>query len=179
MNLKDSLDEMKLIQNHLLEFIKYKDNLEEHYQNLIQEISNQNIIKNRCSIELLLQIIVKISNNHAYTNDFFNKINKILDHYKDDIKSLFTNAELFNIFESNKRILLYLFEEKIIDVDYNIFTKITNSKYKKMNYDQYFFTELKPFFDSDTIEKISSKLPKDYDEKRKNGQNDQYIAKLI
>ena len=85
--------------------------------------------------------------------------------------------------ESNKRITLLLIEEQIIIVDRTIAFKLINGKYN-----QYFLTEIQPFFDKEMKSKIQCKqdynkiikeIPENFDEKRKIGENENYVCELI
>ena len=103
---------------------------------------------------------VQVSNNHYRTNNFFDKIGKIINIFKADIINFFSNQEIFQIFQENKRLLLYLIDEKIMVIDKAIFDIIakrrTNDKdiFNLGQYYKYFFTEMKPFIDEKSIKKI-------------------------
>ena len=83
------------------------------------------------------------------------------------MKKYFTNSEIFNIFQSNKRILLILFDEKIINIDKYIAAKI-NNKYRI-----YFEPEIHLF-----NEKVDKQSESFYDN-RKIGENESQICNLI
>lgn len=61
------------------------------------------------------------------------------------MKEFFSNDELLNIFKNSKRILLYLIQEKLIIVDKNFIQKISEAKYIKNLYPQYFSPEVNSF----------------------------------
>ena len=98
---------------------------------------------------------------------------------------LMTNSEIFNLFQSNKRILLFLIENKIIIIDYYIYLKI----YEKDNYLAYFYPEISDYsknnkseqlkLSSDKIKPIINTNIEDFKLKRKIGENDAYICQLI
>ena len=69
---------------------------------------------------LFLKLISKISENHHRSANFIIKIEQILSHYSSEIKQTFTNLEIFEIFQNDKLILLFLFEQKIIIADKSI-----------------------------------------------------------
>ena len=117
MNSKDYFEEMKKIQENILDYLDYESNVEEKYQNLLNFFSKIKIHDNQYTIKSIFQLLIHISNNHHREERFFSKIEQILSLFKDDIKKYFTNSELFHIFKSNKRILLFLFEEKIMIFD--------------------------------------------------------------
>ena len=174
MNIQDYLDKMKTIQSNLLQFID-SENIEENFQNLIQILDDQKIRNNRHELKSFLYLILKISNNHHRSPDFFKKIGKILVFFSDEMKNYYSNFEIFNIFKSNKRILLLLIDEKIITIDQPIIYTITNDKYKEANYPQYFLPEIKKFNEKD----IKNDLAENFEELRKSGENDNYICELI
>lgn len=104
------IDRMKKIQNSLLRFIDCKDSMEENYQELIKLFDDERTKKNPHDIKIILCLLLKISNNHYRSTNFFSKIEKIILFFKDEIKNNFTNRDIFDIFKSNKRILLFLIE---------------------------------------------------------------------
>ena len=82
----------------------------------------------------IIRLIVKISNNYHRSPNFFDKIFQILNIFKTDIQQTFTNFEIFKLFKSNKRILLFLIEESILKFDQSIIDHINENKYWNMNY---------------------------------------------
>ena len=82
-----------------------------------------------------LHLILKISNNYHCKRAFFNKIERIFLYYKDQITTNLTNFEIFNIFKSNKRILLFLHDQKKKKIKFYeiIFKKFISKKYLKKN----------------------------------------------
>ena len=111
----------KELYQKLLEYINSSDdNIEEKYQNLIRKINDQEIEKSKYELHLFLSLIVKISNNADRSSDLFFKIEKILLNFKETITQTYSNSELFDIFKSNKVLLLFLLKEKIIILDKSI-----------------------------------------------------------
>ena len=141
----------------------------------------------------LLHLISKIGNNYHSFANFFSKIERILLFFKEDIPKYFSNSEIFNIFKSNKKILLFLIEQQIIVIDEYIAKKIINTdKFINAKYPQYFQPEIQPFinekwfpkYDPNTkknewVEEIKKELPENFYERRKEGQNDSQICDLI
>ena len=152
-------------------------------------------------IKSLMHLILHISNDHHREEGFFDKIEQILKLFKEDLLKYFSNSELFNIFKSNKRILLFLIEEQIIIVDEYITKKITTTrKYVKAKYPQYFLPEIKPFIsekcyhiyetdkrkkfeeeeeENEWIEDIKKELPDDFFKLRRKGENESLICEFI
>ena len=142
MTFRECLNAKKELYEVLLQFIEDQNDDDYNYQRLIDEIDNQQIRENYYEIELFLRLIVQISNNHHRLPNFFNKIEKILKYFFECMQT-FTNLELFELFKSNKSIVLFLIENKIVTVDKEITNEMilrsskTNSKY------HHFFSILK------------------------------------
>ena len=140
-----------------------------------------------------MHLISKIENNYHRFPYFFSKIERILLFFKESVKKYFSNSEIFNIFKSNKRILLFLIEQRIIVIDEYIAKKITKTeKFTEAKYPQYFQPEILPFIneywfpeydpytkENEWVEEIKKKLPENFYEKRKEGENDSQISELI
>ena len=111
-------------------------------------ISDQQISEDKHDLKSILRLINKISNNHRRVVSFIEKIERILREIRNEIKIRFSNSEIFELFEENKRILLFLIKD-----DENIFSKMTNYKYVNFKYPQYFAPEIKPFLTEEFIQK--------------------------
>ena len=191
MSIQEYLEKMKNIQKILLEFIENEDNCEENYQNLTNIFDDYKIRKNRYDLKSLLHLIVNIANNHYRGNGFFSKIEKIILLFEDEIKNYFTNSSIFNIFETNKRLLLFLIQNKILIFDNQIAKTINNFRYKYSDYIDYFAPEIKPrlkeiqderyliFGFMSNRQKEDKKEPEDFDEKRKIGESDDPLSEII
>ena len=117
--LREYLDKMKGIQVNFLRFIDENDNTEENYGNLIQLLIDHKIKEDKYDLKSTIYLIVKISNNHVRNSDFFGKIKKILQYLKSDIAKYYSNFEIFKLLKSNKILLLYAIQEKMIDFDFH------------------------------------------------------------
>ena len=183
LTVQNYFDKMKIVQTVLLSFIENDDNVEESYQNLINIFKNQKIARDYNLLKSTLYILKYIINNHHRNADFIPKISKILLYFKDEIEQTFSNYEIFNIFKNNKLILLFLLEEKIIVPDKSISFYISTEKYKKRLYPQYFFPEFKELFNAKLVKEIEPEIkkfdPEEFQQKRKKGENDEYICQLI
>lgn len=173
------IDKMKIIQSTLLEYIECDCYNEENFQNLIQILKDYKVTTIRHELKLILHLLLKISNNHYRPDDFFNKIEKILLFLQNEIQKNFSNTEIFDIFKSNKRILLFLIEQKIVTVNKSICETLIKDKYKRENYLFYFYPEIKDFLDSNIVEEMKFDLPSNFEEKRKLGENEEYVWQLI
>ncbi|KAK8834293.1 hypothetical protein M9Y10_033172 [Tritrichomonas musculus] len=177
MTLPEYLDKKKNIQKDILDYLD--EGNEESYNNLIKLLDELKFDENKNELKSILQLINAISANHHRSTDFFDKIEKILSNYKSIIKQTLSNAEVFNIFCRNKRILLFLLQEDLITVD-NLL-QLTD------DYIVYFYPEIQKKIDWSRKRKIQSgynktinKLkPEEFNEKRKIGENDSYVCTLI
>ena len=174
MDIKNFLKEMKKIQTNLIDYLDHEDNKGEKYQNLINLFDEIKIHGDHMKIKPLLYLILNISNNCHRKSEFLGKIFSILQIFKDEMKKYFSNIELFHIFKSNKRLLLFLHEENMMTMDESIVNKFRNNKkYKNEKYQQYFQPEIQSFNNE------KNELPDNFFEKRKIGENDNVICKII
>ena len=191
------------IQRNILSFIDNDQNTEENFQNLIQLLDEQKILDNIFETRLILQLISRILQNHYRAPNFFSKIQRVLLYFKDSINKCFSNYKIFKLFKKNKRILLFLLKEKVLNIDSIIYKEMINSKNKKYEYIKYFLPEIKTFFESEKDENYEKKniinhneetkennesyinmlcktiLNDDFEEKRELGENDVIICKMI
>ena len=188
------IKKMKMIQTALISFLE-KENTDDNFINLKDLIIETKIHKDQHKFKSFLHLLLKISNNYHRQSFFFEKIEKILVFFQNDIKQYFTNFEIFNIFKSNKRILLFLFEQSIIKMDKQIVKRLITDKYIKYKYPQYFSPEIRPFINekwflqyvkNNTVispeqffDEIRKDLPENFYENRKKGEKDSYICELI
>lgn len=171
MTVQKYLEAMKNIQNNLLEFIN-NDETEENYQNLISIFTDQKIQEDSDQLKSILYLICKVSENIYRPPKFFSKIERILLFLKESIKRSFLNSEIFDIFKKQKRILLFLFKEKILIMNQYIISKIISIDMDK-NYNEYLLPEI---FDYTSIPK---KIPEKFEERRIIGENHNYICEII
>ena len=196
MSFQAYLDAMKEIQENIICFLEEEANSEENFLILESKFNDIKISDSKSYLSSLMHLISKIGDNHHRFPNFFAKIERILLIFKEDIKKYFSNSEIFNIFKSNKRILLFLIEQQIIVFDEYIVKKIVNiGKYIEAKYPQYFQPEFQPFINekwfpkydrryselkkNGWVEEIKKELPENFYEKRKEGENDSQICELI
>ncbi|KAK8896655.1 hypothetical protein M9Y10_014568 [Tritrichomonas musculus] len=195
MNVEEIRDRMKKIQSALLEFLENESDAEENYEFFFEVVNEYHLTEDKCKIKSILQLINEIGNNHQRVSNFIFKIERILINFKKDIHNFFSNSEIFELFQYNKRILLFLIEEKIMTIDEYIVSRITSYKFSDKNYCEYFGPEIKPFLtkkfiqkyqsnnsnlrNEEFIEKIQKDFPEDFYDKRKEGENDNYLCELI
>ncbi|KAK8842180.1 hypothetical protein M9Y10_026411 [Tritrichomonas musculus] len=169
MDIKEYIENKKEILNNLINYIDQEDNTEEEHQIFFSHLNDNKISKQKDELRALFHLLIIISNNHNRHHNFFSKIEQILLHFENEMKNEFSNEELFNIFKSNKRVLLFLIERKIINIDQSVTNVFTKKEYMP-----YFFNDVK---DSSDLEQ--KKETEEFNEKRKLGENDNYICQLI
>ena len=130
MNYNQYLDKMKKIQNLIIIFLDNDEDTEENFQNLVNVI-DPTISTDIHEQRIIFHLLVKISNDHHRISNFFQKIERILLIFTNAFKK-FTISEIFEIFKGNKRILLFLIEEGIVNIDKYVFQTLTNNKYKSV-----------------------------------------------
>ena len=196
MEYKEYLIQMRGIQQNLVD---YFDNDERNISIINQFFTDLKTKQNSQQIKELLHFISKFSNNYHRSNDFFTVFEEIINIYKDDIIQNFTNRQIFRIFHNNKRILLILFEAKILKPDIYILKTFLRAKYIDEYYLHYFYPEFKNFLNEKLLTKINNsisyrhynsdqlilnpeEIESDFEsfiQKRKKGENDKYICELI
>ena len=162
------LEEMKEIQNHLLEFIDSEEENQQNFDDL------EKILKSRSShfksqeLISVLNIISQIVDNHHRGPFFFDKIKQIINCYKEEIKQTFSNVKIYDFFKTNKRMLLLLINEDILQFNSTISEKEIENK------DYFYIENLKL-----DLSQNFTKIPEKYEYKRLEGENDSYICELI
>lgn len=114
MNMQAFLKEMTTIHESLLQFIDNDDQTQENNLfSLLDKMQNQ---KDSNTFKKILSLIAGIADNYHRTSIFFGKIYEILKFLQKSIKQSLSNYEIFQIFKSNKKIILFLIKEKIITI---------------------------------------------------------------
>ena len=134
MSIDGFVEKMKMIQNDLLDFLEDESYAEDKYENFINLLSTQEIIKDQYKFKGLLYLINSIGNNHQCIPNFIFKVERLLRQFKEDIQKYFSNSKIFEIFKDNKRILLFLIEQKFFVIDKSIASIFTTEKYEKSYY---------------------------------------------
>ena len=183
--IQKSIDQIKEIQKNLLSYIEDEAGGESNFETFKEILENSKFCENKYKFQHLLYSISKILINHRHEPHYYDKIEQILNLLKDGIKKNFRNYDIFDIFESDKLILLCLKNNRIFRFDSNISDIFTDhSLYKSKDYDEYFVPEIKnikskPFIPNLLYNSKVKKLPEDFDEKRKIGENDDLICQII
>lgn len=194
MSIQEFLDDMKKIQKNLIDFLDSEEKSEEKSErinNFTKLINDLQILDDQNKFRSVLHIIVQLANDHHRCSDFFDKIDQILQIFSQHIKSSFSNIEIFNIFASNKRVLLFLIEQGIFTIDHYFVRKITiDKKFQICDYPLYFQPEIQPFMKEEWFpirnhqwipykDIFYEELPENFYENRKSGENDKKICQLI
>ncbi|KAK8838914.1 hypothetical protein M9Y10_032373 [Tritrichomonas musculus] len=190
MSIHDIMEDLKSIQNNILNFLEEESNLDEQSEPLDRMLP-KNILQDRHKVKLIVYLIVNIFNNYQHNKDFYLKIDQILNHFVPAIKNYYSNNEIFNFFKTNKRLLLFLFDNNVITMNSYILETITKGKYKSENYPEYFYPEIEIYLNQQTTDKnyknkysrlmkrLKSGQYKNHEEYRKIGENDDYICRFI
>lgn len=135
----DSIAKMNEMQKALLLFIDEQDHNDDHFQELVNLVKNNYVEPDE--FKQFLYLLARISNNYIRSPEFINKIEQILNNFKDSI-SKYGFKEIFNIFKGNRRVILYFIKEKIISLEDPSFLYIlSNPKYINLSYHRYLFKE--------------------------------------
>lgn len=114
MDVQQYFDQLNDLYIKLYDFIANDDDDEKDYFNeLLIFLEKHKISEDPYEFKSFLHLISNISNNHRRTPHFFEKFDRILFHYKDNIKQTFSNFSIFNIFKDNKRILFFSLQTKL------------------------------------------------------------------
>ena len=173
---------------HIL--MEKQDELNENLISFNNYLQDQNFLENKYELKSFLYLIASISNNCHRSKHFFTIIESILKkiNLQGKIQNNFTNFEIFNIFQKNKRLLLFLFNSKVIiptEEIYSIF--INNQKFIEGKYIEFFFPEFEQFMDEGRKNSIRNEIQElknqasieEFNKKRDIGENDHYFCYLI
>ena len=120
------IKDKKKLYSSILEFLEESDEHNddevktESFDQLIDIFQSQQIEGDVKEMRQFLEIIKSIGENHHRDRHFNENINKLLLHYKDQIKQTFSNTEIFHIFENNKKVVLFLLKEGILTISEEI-----------------------------------------------------------
>lgn len=111
-----------------------------HFSKLINFINENKISENEGDLSILIYILCDISTNHHRKQGFFDKIDKIINHYIDHIKKIFSESEIFSLFGKNRRFIYFLLEKNIISKNgasfKNYIKDVGNARYFQLELDQ-------------------------------------------
>ena len=128
------MSKMKQIEENLIEYIEDQHETDDNY--LYDFVIENKVKSNKYDLNSFLHLLSYISNHHQRSHYLIKKIETMILNLQSEIANFFTNVEIFHIFEDNKRILHFLFEQGIIKQDKNVLAIIQN---RHQNYIQYLF----------------------------------------
>ena len=160
MSFDEKLSEIKLVYTSIINLMDNDENEEINIRFLFHIFQKQKISENHNKIKSILLLLINIANYHYRSNNFFQKIEKILIYFNNQIRNDFTSAEIYNIFKSNNRMLLFFVENKIIKIQ----------QLQGVSFQKYFLQELNPNCEN---------IPKNYEENRRRGENEDIICEMI
>ncbi|KAK8842409.1 hypothetical protein M9Y10_025992 [Tritrichomonas musculus] len=162
-DIPEFIDHLKEIQEFIIDYVNKND--QEYELDFLDQYVTNNDSQN---LKELLHIISKISNHHCHSSQFYQRIEQILLYLKTGITSNFTNFTLFNIFKRNKRVLLILLQNDMIIFDTLICDYFKHGPNFYRSYTNYFSPEIE-----------NETKSEEFEQKRKEGENDNYICSLI
>ena len=182
------INSKKKLYSAILEFLENSDddNLSE-LNHLVDIVTNQHLEGDLEEMKDFLKIIKNISDNHHRHLNFMNRINNILQQFKDKIKQTLSNDEIFEIFRSNKIIVLFLLKSDILTITESIYKEmISKLDPNGMKYCYFFYPEIEKFIGEEKMKDIKNELlEKDpqifenFENNRQEGENDSYLCSLI
>lgn len=141
MDLHEYADENIKLYESILGFVEGDE--KEINKSQEQIVVLQKNIRNSDDFKLLLYFISKISENHHRNNFFIPKFEQIIQYFAKDMQQFLTNFQIFNLFKNYKRILLFLFQNKIIAPDQSIINLMEEEYTRKKNkYCLYIYPEI-------------------------------------
>ncbi|KAK8837403.1 hypothetical protein M9Y10_036837 [Tritrichomonas musculus] len=192
MKANDCLEFKKEIQRSFIQFLKEETNCDKNFKTFVNLYENQNNEKYWNDFNEKLIFIISTFSNFNPNVDLYDKIEKFFKYFKDEIKTNFTNVELFNLSKKSKLILFILFKNKIIIPNSTIYDLLNESTIKELKLPMFLFPEFKDYFDAKMKKKIKgmlfynlkldindSNFIENFNEYRKSGVNHNYICELI
>ena len=190
MTFKEYRENLKIFQSYLLDFLDFNHSIETNFTILLGIINDKKLDDDQYKIKTILYLISRIVDHHHRKKDFFSKIERVLKIFKGKIIFYFTNYEIYNFFKNNKRILLFLMNEGIINIDEIILNEFSKGKYKSYDYHNYFSPEIDLFvkelmsdMDDDEgyieLDDSDNIIDNKFDENRKKGENEKFVFNLI
>ena len=192
MDVAEFILKMKSVYFALIDFIEETDDSRTKFQSLIELLEIQEISKNINEVQILFQLISRISDNHHLDPDFFNKLEQIYQYLIKDtmppISYIIPDYKYYNI-----RALFLLLEKKFVMPDKSFiddyFERKPYYKYYANDTFQYFYymyPVIKEYINETSQKNIEKNISQKYDEdisifkeKCKIGENDSYICSLI
>lgn len=183
--IQEFINKKQELQKSILDFIEHGETIIPNDQ-LSSILEDPILEEDKNEMKSTLYLISKIADNHHKNQFFYEKIEQILLRIKEKVTSKLTNSEIYEIFKSNKRVVLILIKEEFIEFDQILSQKIDNDKQLREQYHYYFYPELKEFIEDESneqIRKFAHEISGNnfglFEKKRKFGENDDKICELI
>lgn len=138
-------------------------------------------------MRLLIQFLSAIPDNHHRFPNFFTKYEQIILFFKYEIKQKLSNFEIFQLFQKNKKVLLFLIQKQILILSETIVNYLTQEKFTKLFYLLHLWPDVISNLDAHSnsvcanYEKVLTQkmYSENLNEKRLEGENELYICELI
>ena len=169
-DIQDYIEKRRNTQTAILKFSNNKEILDndidifKYFDELKAQEQNDFDIK---KILIYIRIIIKY---HKKEPNFFTKIIEIISYLKPDIDTIMSNKEFFDFFSSNNKMLYHLFEKDLIKLEESILDILKEPS--KIDY-------FEPVFEAHITNQPFDDYDEEMREKRKSGENDSQISKMI
>ena len=142
------------VYEEVLDFLQSDEDIIIKFDNLCKLFSDQKVGNEPEELNHFLLMLLSISNNNHRKHGFFKKIEHILVFFKSDIKRTYSNFDLFKMFLSNKRILLFLFENDFIKFE----EEFVKYFYDLPHYCHFFYPEIHEFISDEKSKLILEEM---------------------
>lgn len=133
MKVNQKIEEMMLY-DYFIDYLDQERKSDRKFNNLNRILKSHIFISNSHEIGQFLALVQKVVHSHCHSTFFYDKIFRVLSILLDGIKQIFSNISIFEMFKYEKRILLFLIENKILTIDNEMI--IDDHIYERMHYEQ-------------------------------------------
>ena len=159
MNIEEYISQKKKVEDaiiRLLEQSERNENLD--LTEMSNYINDQEIQEDGNELRQFIHLIVSISKSFHRFSNFYDVIIQIFEMVKDLFPKYLTNKETYDILKSDKRLILYFIENKILHVD----SVIAHQMMRKPNImANYFYNELKNYIVAEKGLDFSNQIQKE------------------
>lgn len=183
------IDVKKKLYNTIMKFLEESDeNSDAINQKYFKKIcDNFNFNEDHEEMIQFLLTIKSISDNHHRDCHFIQRITQFFLHYKEQIKQILSNDEIYQIFENNKLIVYFLLKNDFITISEKIYNEMMVKIESNGNcYCHFFYPELEKFKGEEKMKDIKKNILsinptsfEHFEKKRQEGENDSIICSLI
>ena len=122
---------MQVIEESILNLLEEEEPQPKDYDKINELINNTKTEFKQQDSRQILYLLKNIAENHYKTPGFFDRIFTLIKLILQDLG----NFDLFNVFKDHKLLLLYLFQNKIIQPTKHIKDIIYDNQHEKNKYD--------------------------------------------